>query len=74
MAYTMLNQISVYLELYNGTDSNGNTKTVKVSLGNLSETNYNDNKVLAVVNALAPCLSKNVYAIKKVTVSSIYSS
>ena len=71
MAVEILKKISVNVKLNNGTDSEGNVRLVSVTLGNLSEENYDNDKVLAVVTALAPCLSKTVSSIEKVEVSSL---
>ncbi|MBQ9222102.1 MAG: hypothetical protein IJ587_12725 [Synergistaceae bacterium] len=71
MAVSTLKKISVNVKLNNGTDSEGNVRLVSVTLGNLSEENYDNDKALAVVTALAPCLSKTVSSIEKVEVSTL---
>lgn len=71
MAIETVNQINVYVELNNGTDSLGHVKTVNASLGNFSETNYDGDKALAFVSALAPCLSKTVVRVRKAVISTI---
>ena len=71
MANTMLKKVSVNVKLNNGTDSQGNVKTVNVGLGTLSTTGFNADKALAVVSLLGPCLSKTVYAVEKVEVSTL---
>lgn len=61
-----LTKVSVKMLLNNGVDpSTGVIKTVSVSLGSLSHTGYDDTKMMAVVGALSPCLTKSVYSVKK---------
>ena len=63
-------KISVNVKLNNGT-SNGVVKTVTVSLGTLSTTGFDAQKAKNVVNLLGDCLSKPVYTIEKVEVSTL---
>lgn len=65
MAVVTLKKVTVNLVLNNGTDSQGHVKTVNSSLGNLSETNYDDDKALAVVSALQPCMSKTLVSVQR---------
>ena len=53
-------KVNVRAVLNMGLDSNGNQKTSGLSIGKLSNTGYNDAGAMAVINALRPCLSKNV--------------
>ncbi|MBQ7193721.1 MAG: hypothetical protein IJR98_05065 [Synergistaceae bacterium] len=71
MATTALKKVSVNVKLNNGTDASGNDKFVNVTLGNLSEENYDADKALAIVTALAPCLSKTVSTVEEVKVSTL---
>ena len=71
MATAMLKKVSVNVKLDNGTDSEGNIKTVSVSLGSLSKDNFDADKALAIVSQLGPCLSKTVEAVEKVEVSTL---
>lgn len=71
MASTELKKVSVSVKLENGTDSEGNLKTVSISLGNLSKDNFNADKALAIVGLLGPCLSKTIASVEKVEVSTI---
>ena len=71
MAIAIVKSIRVSILLDNGTDSQGNVKTVNVQLGNLSETNFDDDKALAVVSVLGPCLSKTVVSVEKTEVSTL---
>lgn len=63
-----------YLLLNDGTDpQTGIVKTVKQSLGTLSAnvSDYDDAKALAVMEALAPCLTKTLYSAQRVTTSTL---
>ena len=71
MANTALKKVSVNIKLDNGMDSEGNIRTVTVSLGSLSKDNFNADKALAVITALEPCLNKEVNTVEKVEVSTI---
>lgn len=52
--------VNVKAVLNMGLDANGNQKTSGLSLGRLSNTGYNDNGAMAIINALKPCLQRNV--------------
>ncbi len=71
MAVSTLKKVSVSVKLNNGTDSKGHVKTVSISLGNMSETNYDDDKALAVVSTLSPCLSKTIVSVEKSEISTL---
>ncbi len=71
MATTTPKKVSVNIKLNNGTDSAGNVNTVTISLGKLSLTGFNADKALAVTSLLTPCLTKAVYAVEKVEVSTL---
>ncbi|MBQ9388579.1 MAG: hypothetical protein IJR27_03890 [Synergistaceae bacterium] len=71
MAIATVKKVSVSVRLDNGTDSQGNVKTVNIQLGNMSETNFDDDKALAVVSVLGPCLSKTVVSVEKTEVSTL---
>ena len=60
-----LEKAVVKMLLNNGTDASGNVKTVSVNLGSLSPTGYDDTKAMAVVTAVAACLSKTLYSVQK---------
>ena len=53
-------QVNVKAVLNMGLDSNGNQKTSGLSIGKLSNANYNDAGAMAVMNALRPCLAKSI--------------
>lgn len=55
-------RVAVAIKLNNGTDSEGNIKTVSTSLGTLSTSGFDAQKAQNIINALAPCLSKVVYS------------
>ena len=71
MANTTLSKVSVNIKLDNGPDDEGRQRTVSVSLGNLSASNFDADKVLAVKNALEPCLDKEVYSVEMIQTSII---
>ncbi|MBQ7170347.1 MAG: hypothetical protein IJR63_10650 [Synergistaceae bacterium] len=71
MASTTLKKVSVNIKLDNGTDGEGNQRTVSVPLGTLSKDSFNADKAIAIIGALEPCLSKTVYSVEKVEVSTI---
>lgn len=71
MATNTLYSIGVSIKLDDGQDSQGNPKTVSISMPALSKNNYDDDKALAVIGALEPCLNKSINAIRKTTVTSV---
>lgn len=71
MAVLTLKKVSVNIKVNAGTDSEGNIKTATISLGNMSELGFDDDKALAVVTALAPCLSKTITAVEKTKVETM---
>ena len=71
MANSVLQKVSVSVKLNNGTDAQGNTKTVGISLGSLNKDSFDADKALAIVSALGPCLDKSVESVEKTEVSTI---
>ena len=71
MAISTLRKVSVNVKLNDGTDAEGKARYVSLSLGNLSEENFDADKALAIVTALAPCLSKTVSSVEEVRVSTL---
>ena len=71
MAVATLKKVSVSVKLDDGTDSQGNSKYVGVSLGDLSENNYDADKILAIVDNLEPCLNKSVARVEETKVNVI---
>lgn len=51
----------VTMKLNNGTDSQGNIKTVNLNLGSLDVGAWNADKAMAIMDALSPCLSKTIH-------------
>lgn len=73
MAITLLNSISIKINLNNGYNSaNGNIQTVPVYLGPLNHAHYDPDKVLAIVDGLERCLSKTVSSVQEVRTSTLY--
>lgn len=66
--------IKVLLKLNNGTDSQGNVKTVALNLGNINMAKYNADKAWAIALALSPCLAKSLVNIHEVKTSILASS
>lgn len=65
MAVASLKYVTVIVKINNGTDSEGNIRTANISLGNMSEWAYDDNKALRIVSALAPCLKRSITAVER---------
>lgn len=66
-------KLSVNVKLNNGT-SGGVVKTVSLSLGNLKTTAFDAQKAMNIVSLLGDCLSKPVYTVEKVEVSTLTES
>ena len=71
MATTTLRKVSVTIKLDDGEDSQGNPKTVSVSLGSLNKDTFDADKVVAIAGGLEPCFNKSLTGIEKTEVSSI---
>ena len=71
MATTSVQNVSISIRLNNGVDAQGNTKTIGISLGSLSASKFNADKVLAIVSALGPVLDKSIEGTEKIEVSSL---
>ena len=71
MATTTLRKVSVTIKLDDGEDSQGNPKTVSVSLGSLNKDTFDADKVIAIAGALSSCLSKTIVEIDKTEISSL---
>ncbi len=65
MAVSTIKTVSVSVKLENGHDSEGNMKYVSTSLGTVSKDNFDDDKALAIVELLKPCLAKTVGSTEK---------
>ena len=68
---TTLDKIAVKMNLNNGTDSSGNVKTVSVNLGSLNPSTYDASKAMAIIAAIAPCLTKTVYSVQEVRTNTL---
>ena len=70
MAEYDVRSVSTKVKLNDGTDSQGRAKYVSVSLPNQSEDYFAEDKddfgdkTLAIITALAPCLSKTVSSVE----------
>ena len=71
MAVSTVSRVSVSLKLENGRDAKGMMTYVSTSLGSLSKDNFDADKVLAIVELLEPCLSKDIGSIEKTETSTI---
>lgn len=71
MAVKTLRKCAVNIVCNNGTDSNGNFRYAYIPISNLYYYTYDADKALAVVSALAPCLSKTIIRVEEVAVSSL---
>ena len=74
MATDILQSVKVAVNLNNGTDSQGNTKTVAISMGSLNKSTFDADKALAIVGAMGPVLDKSVEHVSKTEVSTITSA
>ena len=70
-ATTELLKVSASVKLDNGTDAQGNPRTVSVSLGSLNKASFDADSVLEIAGALQPCLNKTITSIEKTEISSI---
>lgn len=78
MATLTLKKQTITVKVNAGTDSSGNIKTANLNFPNLSELAFEGgsasssyDKALAVVTALAPCLSKTITAVEGATTNTI---
>ena len=69
----VVNKISVNMKLNNGT-KDGKTVTVSQTLPTMSLAAYDDEKAMAVIDAIAPCLEKSLNGVEKVVVSKLVES
>lgn len=80
MATSTLSKVTARLKLENGTDAEGNIKTVNLSMGDLSESYFQTNRVdaltalVAIRATLSPILSKTVHNMETVETSEITNS
>lgn len=73
MASFYLLKVSTKVKLNNGTDASGNDKYVTINMPNENESYFESDKddygdkMLAVIQALSPCLSKTISTIEVTT-------
>lgn len=70
-AIETLKKVSVTAKVNTGTDSEGNIRTGNLSLPNLSETNYDADKALLVVGALAPLTVGSIVGVEQTKVDTL---
>ena len=63
MASVKLHDITIRIDLDNGTDGEGKQRIVSISLGKLNKDNFVADKAIAVIRALGPCLAKEILAL-----------
>jgi hypothetical protein len=72
MATSILNSVSVRLNLNNGFDhQTGQINTVAIYLPRINTENYDPDKALVIAEALAPCLTKSLYSVQEIKSSTI---
>ena len=71
MATTTLEKVAVKMNLNNGTDSQGNVKTVSVNLGSINPSTYDADKVLAITDKIEDILTKTIVSVSEVKTSTI---
>lgn len=76
MATETLKSRTARMALENGTDSQGDVVLVNLSMPNMSKSasDWNADKLLNIVDALAPCLSKTVNTVESVATYTITAS
>ena len=72
-AFEQDESIRVQMMLNNGTTQTGQIKTVAVSLGKISLTNYNADKAINIADAVSDVLAKALTQVRKTKVSSLMS-
>lgn len=66
-----VNKITVNVRVISGQTAQGTNKYLSVSLGALNKDNYVDNKALAIVTALEPCLQYTIGYVQKTVTSTL---
>lgn len=73
MAVYAMRSVGTKVKLNNGTDASGNNKYVTINMPNQSEEYFDTNKsdfgdkMLAIITALSPCLSKTISTVEVVS-------
>ena len=70
-ARTVTEKIAVNLLLNNGTTTSGQVKTIPISIGKINTNTFDADKALTVAGLIEDCLTKSVYDLQKVEISSI---
>ncbi len=70
-ARTVVESISVYLRINNGTTTTGQVKTLPISIGKLNKSTFDADKALAIAGLIEECITKSVYEVQKVETSEI---
>lgn len=71
MATSTVEKIQCRIKLDNGTDAQGNVKTLSVSFPTVSVSGYTDARFLAVSQAVQPCLTHTIYSLEKITTEGV---
>lgn len=66
-----IGKISVNMRLNNGVKQDGTQLTVTDKLPDLNVNTYDNEKAMAVVDKISPCLEKDIYDVQKVTVATL---
>lgn len=64
MAVEVLKKRTFSAKLDNGRDSEGNVRTVSISMGSVNKDRWDNEKALNIAGALEPCLSKDISALE----------
>ena len=70
-ARTVTEKIAVNLLLNNGTTSDGQVRTVPLSIVKINKDTFDADKALTVAGLIEDCLTKSVYEVQKVETSEI---
>ena len=72
MATSTIDAISARFNLRDSYNSmTGDFNTVPLYLGQLNPNSYDQDKLLAIADALAPCLSKTLYSVSEIKSSTL---
>lgn len=64
-------KVDLTAKLDNGTTTSGAVKTISQTLGAIDKDAYDADKAYAIGAALAPCLTKSIYALEQKVTSNI---
>lgn len=74
MATTTLTKVQSYMLLNNGTDAQGNVKTVKQNIGSLNAAEWNADKALTIMDKIENILTKTIVTAQVVQTSTLQAS